>query len=263
MDDPINTSPRPTAAPSSGSPPTRVIVTFKAGLAFAAANIICVLIAVAAYTHVHKTVNTIDVTVSANRQVNSNLIIWTAAVTAQSPQLAGAYSQLASGTTATLRFLAAHDIPARDIRTSAINISTNFTRDAHGNQTDVVSSYDLTQNVTVTSHAVRHVAAVGRLVTQLIKQGVQVEPSAPQYIYTKLADMKIAMLAAATKDAATRARQIAINSGSHLGKIIYARMGVLQIDPIYSTSVSSEGNDDTTSYRKTIMAVVHAQFQLR
>ena len=263
MEDPKHSAADAVRGTAGRTPPTRMVVTLKAGLAFAVANVICVLIAVAAYTHVHRTVKTISVTGSADRNITSNLIIWSAVVDAQSAKLPDAYTKLAAETGATLQFLASHGIPAAAIRTSSISISRNFVRDAHGHTTDVVSSYDLSQTVTVTSHDVKHVAAVGRQVTQLIRQGVQVETNAPQYLYTKLADMKITMLAAATRDAADRAGQIAANSGARLGRIDYARMGVLQINPIYSTSVSSEGNDDTTSYRKTIMAVVHAQFELQ
>ncbi len=263
MEDPTRRVTEPAGGTGRQTPPTRMVVTLKAGLAFAVANVICVIIAVAAYTHVHRTVKTISVTGSADRNITSNLIIWSAVVDAQSAKLPDAYTKLSAGTTATLHFLTGHGIPAAMIRTGAISIGKNFVRDAHGHTTDVVSSYDLSRNITVTSHDVKHVAAVGRKVTELIRQGVQVETNSPQYLYTKLADMKITMLAAATKDATTRAAQIAANSGARLGRIDYARMGVLQINPIYSTSVSSEGNDDTTSYRKTIMAVVHAQFELQ
>ncbi len=250
------------AAPTGLALPARVVVTFKAGIMFALANIICVVIAVLAYTHVHRAVNTIDVTGSAERQIVSNLIIWQATVAAQSPQLKTAYDQLSAAMNATKAFLIKGGIPAAKLKLDAITINKHYQRDAKGHKTDVVSSYSLSQDITVTSHDVRHIARVGRRVTDLIQQGIQVS-AAPQYIYTKLADLKISMLAAATQDARTRAAQIAANSRAKLGKIVYARMGVLQINPVYSTSVSSQGNDDTTSYRKTIMAVVHAQFRLR
>ena len=251
------------AAPTGLALPARVVVTFKAGIMFALANIICVVIAVLAYTHVHRAVNTIDVTGSAERQIVSNLIIWQATVAAQSPQLKTAYDQLSAAMTATKAFLIKGGIPAAKLKLDAITINKHYQRDAKGHKTDVVSSYSLSQDITVTSHDVRHIARVGRRVTDLIQQGIQVSAAPPQYIYTKLADLKISMLAAATQDARTRAAQIAANSRAKLGKIVYARMGVLQINPVYSTSVSSQGNDDTTSYRKTIMAVVHAQFRLR
>jgi hypothetical protein len=91
------------------------------------------------------------------------------------------------------------------------------------------------------------VAAASRKITELIQEGVVVESSAPTYIYTKLADLKIEMLAEATKDATARARQIAENSGARLGAIREARMGVMQINPVHSTAVSDSGNNDTSS----------------
>jgi uncharacterized protein len=88
------------------------------------------------------------------------------------------------------------------------------------------------------------------------------ESDPPQYLYTKLADLKIEMLAEATKDASTRAKQIAENSGCKLGAVRDARMGVMQINPLHSTSVSDAGNNDTTSMEKEITAVVSGRFEL-
>ncbi len=90
---------------------------------------------------------------------------------------------------------------------------------------------------------------------------LQSEP--PRYLYTKLGDLKIEMLAEATKDATARARQIADNSGAKLGAVREARMGVMQINPAHSTEVSDSGNNDTTSLEKEITAVVSAKFELR
>jgi|ERR1041384_5253644 hypothetical protein len=88
------------------------------------------------------------------------------------------------------------------------------------------------------------------------------ESEAPKYLYTKLGDLKIAMLAEATSDAAARAQQIASNSRAKLGPIRDARMGVMQINAIHSNDVSGYGNNDTTSLEKEITAVVSARFEL-
>ena len=88
------------------------------------------------------------------------------------------------------------------------------------------------------------------------------ESEPPRYLYTKLADLKIEMLAEATRDATARARQIADNSGAKLGAIREARMGVMQINPVHSTAVSDSGNNDTSSLQKEITAVVTARFAL-
>ena len=71
------------------------------------------------------------------------------------------------------------------------------------------------------------------------------------------------MLADATKDATTRATQIVTNANGHLGKLVEAKMGVMQINPKGSSATSAEGNNDTTSFEKEITAVVTARFELQ
>jgi hypothetical protein len=40
-------------------------------------------------------------------------------------------------------------------------------------------------------------------------------------------------------------------------------MGVVQINPLYSSSTSWEGNNDTTAVEKTIIATVTTTFAMR
>jgi hypothetical protein len=75
--------------------------------------------------------------------------------------------------------------------------------------------------------------------------------------------LKIDMLAEATKDATLRATQIVENANGKLGKLVEARMGVMQINPKGVTSVSDTGNNDTTSLEKEILAVVTVSFELK
>ena len=52
---------------------------------------------------------------------------------------------------------------------------------------------------------------------------MQFESQPPQYVYTKLSDMKVTMLAEAAKDARSRADQIASKSGCSVGGVRFAR----------------------------------------
>ena len=90
-----------------------------------------------------------------------------------------------------------------------------------------------------------------------------IQSDAPLYVYTKLAPLKIQMLAEASKDARLRAERIATSSGSQLGRLITARMGVMQVNPKFSSQVSGEGNNDKTTLEKDAMAVVTASFEVR
>lgn len=89
---------------------------------------------------------------------------------------------------------------------------------------------------------------------------VQVDP--PAYVFTKIAGLKVEVQADAAKNALERAKKIAESTGSRLGSIRKARMGVIQITPQYSTNVSDYGENDTSSIEKEIQAVVSASFSL-
>ena len=123
--------------------------------------------------------------------------------------------------------------------------------------------YVLTQAIRIESHDMQKVPAVGRSVTSLIKDGVEIESPEPRYLYSKLSELKIDMIAEATKDATTRATQIVSNANGSLGKLVEARLGVMQINPKGVTAVSDTGNNDTTSLEKDILAVVAVRFELK
>lgn len=82
-----------------------------------------------------------------------------------------------------------------------------------------------------------------------------------QYLYTKLADLRIETLGEAMKDASERAKVMAESSGSKLGELRATLcMGVFQVTPRNSTDVSDYGYYDTSSKEKDITAVVKASY---
>ena len=106
------------------------------------------------------------------------------------------------------------------------------------------------------------VTALARASTDLIRQGIAFESYPPEYLYTRLADLKVEMLALATRDARARALEMAKNSGSRIGRLRSARMGVLQITPQHSTAISDYGINDTSSLLKDVTAVVSVSFEI-
>jgi hypothetical protein len=91
----------------------------------------------------------------------------------------------------------------------------------------------------------------GRESTELLKQGVRFESMPPEYLVTRLAELKKEMLAAATRDARERALQMAQNAGSRIGRLRAARQGVFQVTRVASTEVSDYGVNDTSRSRRT------------
>jgi len=72
------------------------------------------------------------------------------------------------------------------------------------------------------------------------------------------------MIAAATKDAQSRAKKIADNAGSSLGKLTKAEMGVFQIIAQNSSEDFSWGGSfNTSSKRKTANITVNLEYSTR
>jgi uncharacterized protein len=206
----------------------------------------------------------ITVTGSATRRIRSDLVVWRATVRAQNAELTEAYKKLASDVPQLLAFIQAHGMTEQQITVSAASITEVHPRTQEGvPQEALIAAYVAQQEVTVESTDIQKVEQISREATQLLDRGVYVQSSSPLYIYTKLAPLKIQMLAEASKDARLRAEQIAVNTRSTLGKLITGRMGVMQVNEKFATEVSAEGNNDKTTLEKDVLAVVTAVFDVR
>ncbi|MDD2483825.1 MAG: SIMPL domain-containing protein, partial [Eubacteriales bacterium] len=182
--------------------------------------------------------NRIIVTGSAKQQITSDLIVWTGSFNAKSPNLQEAYAQLDADKKVVLAYLVKQGVPKDKIVFSSINTYTNYIILPNGQYTSEIDYYDLNQTVTISSEEIDKITEISRNVTELINEGIQFQSNSPQYLYTKIADLKVTMLAEATKDAKKRAEMISENAGSSLGELKYADMGVIQISPLYSNEVS-------------------------
>lgn len=56
---------------------------------------------------------------------------------------------------------------------------------------------------------------------------------------------------------------IAILDSSTVGKLVDADMGIFNINAANSTGTSNEGNNDTSSYEKDIVTIVHAEYEVK
>jgi hypothetical protein len=235
---------------------------FLMGLALATGLVISTVVGARALVRI-KSDNTIQVTGSAKRRIKSDLIVWSAHVTAQAPTMKEAYKQIAAEMPKLTAYLEKAGIPKDKIKVFSVTTKMLHPHDKEGRELeDTISGYLLTQALEVRSDEIERVGKTARAVTELIDQGVELESDAPEYIYTKLSDLKIQMLAEAAKDSRVRAEQIAHSTGAKIGALRSARMGVIQINPADSTEVSNEGNNDTTSEEKDILTVVASTFAL-
>jgi len=218
--------------------------------------------------------NNIRITGSARKRIVSDLIEWSATIEAKAPDRTAAYIALKSGTNRAVEFLTTQGIKAEEIQTQSASITEEFetiredkvlpgTTVALRSERRVSKGFRAMQVVLVNSTNIPTVEKASREITTLLEEGISVSSRFPSYYYTRLGELKIEMLAEAAKDARSRAENILQSAGdTGLGKLVYADMGIININPANSTRTSSEGNNDTTSYEKDIITIVHAEYKM-
>jgi uncharacterized protein len=233
---------------------------YNAGTALAVGLIISSLILGWSYKNSKKGDEAITVTGSAKRRITSDLVLWSAGVSAQAPQLSDSYKQLSDNIPRIKQYLLSKGVAEDQMTVSSITTTTIKRRDADGNETSEITGYSLSQQIEVRSSDVQKIATIAREATELINQGILIESAPPRYLYTKIGDLKIEMLGEAAKDAKERAERIASSTGNSIGSVKSAKMGVLQITAADSTDVSDYGVFDTTTIEKDMTAVVNVSF---
>lgn len=232
-----------------------ISVVLSTGLVFST------YLATSTYFKVKNTKGVITVTGSAKKEIKSDFVVWKGQYSVQFKTLPEAYSAIKANQEKVKSYLGKKKIDSTNITFSSIETFINYYIGPNGYSTNEIQNYRLTQTVEIKSNDVDKIASLARESTELIQQGVEFQSLSPQYFYTKLADLKINMLALATKDAKERATKIAQNSGTKVTGVKKSRMGVFQITPLYSNEISDYGINDTFSVEKEIMAVMNCEFE--
>lgn len=269
------------ATMSTDSPPTKsfrqVSLPFLSAVAISIGLAGSTFIAAHSWKEVRKKPekNNIRITGSARKRIVSDLIQWNASVEAQGADRTAAYVTLKGGTEKAVAFLKAQGVAVAEIQTESASITEEFdiikedkvlpgTNVPLRSERKVSKGFKASQVVAVSSTNVPQIEKVSREITTLLEQGVDVTSHEPNYYYTHLGELKLEMLAEAAKDARARAANILSSAGNTgVGKLVYADMGIININAANSTETSTEGNNDTSSRDKDIITIVHAEFEVK
>jgi hypothetical protein len=216
----------------------------------------------------------IKVTGSAKKRIVSDLIQWEALLEAHAPDRTAAYKLLREERDKAVAFLAGQGIKKTEIQPQSTTFEEEFDtldelkvipgiKEPQHVMKKISKGYVTREVILVRSTDVGRVEQASREITSLLEQGVSITSEAPSYFYTRLGELKVEMLAAAGKDARARADNILRSTGgAAIGKLVDADMGIININPANSTQTSEEGNNDTSSFEKDIITIVHAEFEL-
>ncbi len=232
-----------------------------AGLFMAASLCFAALVVAGAWTRISES-QVVSVTGSARKDVRSDLAVWHASFSTEAPSLLDAHKQLKSDSSKVESFLSAAGQKTYLFKPVQVSPVVERAKTEDGEVARRVG-YRITQGIEVRSSDVDALPKLAGNAAQLIEQGVTLSSEGIDFIYTKAGEAKVEMMAEATKDARNRAEQIATQGDRTLKELRSAKVGVVQINPLYSSATSWEGNNDSSSLEKTITTTVAATFSLK
>lgn len=233
----------------------------------ALAVVLSVFVAANAYKYKYKAQENISVVGLAEVDFTSDLIVWEGSFNRKSTSLKDAYAALKNDENQIAAYLKSKGIPDSAIVFSAVNIvkeNDNMYDNAGRITGTIFTGYLLTQDVKIESMDIDKVEKLSREVTALIEKGIEFNSAPPLYFYTKLAGLKMDLLAKASGDAKERAETIAKSTGADLGRPLKANMGVFQITgKNKNEDFSYGGSFNTLDKFKTASVTIRMEYLLQ
>ncbi len=168
----------------------------------------------------------------SEHEYDADIVIWPIQFTAASNDLEHLYSSMEGSTALIREFLAQSGIKPEEITLSSPAI-TDKSAQQYSNTQKAEYRYTAMQTVTVYSTNIKAVRSVMGSLSELGKQGIVFTggnyESQTEYIFTRLNEIKPAMIEEATRKAREVAEKFALDSQSTLGKIKRASQGQFSI----------------------------------
>lgn len=169
----------------------------------------------------------------AEKDVKADLALWNIGYAATGDDLATVQTKIETDTATVRKLLTDNGLTEDEIITMPLNMTDLLARDYRSEGADK-GRYIIYGALRVRTNNVDLVQKIsGQQIGDLIRAGVTLRDNQqpPVYVYTKLKDVKPAMVAEATKDARAAAEKFADDADAHLGTIRNAQQGVFQILP--------------------------------
>jgi uncharacterized protein len=205
----------------------------------------------------------------AERDVKSDLAIWTLGYKNAGDDLTALYAKTEADKKAVLQFLGQQGLQSSEIELGVVQV-TDTQANEFGVGNRPVRRYIAQQEITARTSRVDVIAAGSQKTMQLLQQGVVLNTNGAQglsYKFTGLNAIKPDMIADATRNARAAADRFASDSGNKVGSIRQANQGIISILPANSSGGNDEaegGNaNDNSSLMKTVRVVSSIQYYLK
>jgi hypothetical protein len=199
----------------------------------------------------------------SEREAKADLAIWPLRLVATDNDLARANAQLEQNVQAVRGFLHAQGLDSAGTEVTLQEFSVQDSRTTGGYENS--SRYIIRQTLVVRSTLVDKVQAASQRVPDLVRNGVVLSSGqeygggGPTFVFTKLNDLKPAMIAEATSRAREAAEQFATDSRSALSGIRNASQGYFEILP----RDQAQGISEESQVVKKVRVVTTVTYGLR
>lgn len=198
---------------------------------------------------------TVTVRGLAEHEYPADIVIWPIQFSIADNDLEALYVSIDNSTQRIREFLQENGIAANALTQSPPAITDRMAQ-AWGDTSEVRFRYSGTQTVTVYSSDIAAVRQVMTSMSDLGREGIVFAGAdynrQPEYLFTRLNDVKPTMIEEATKEARAAALKFADDSGSKLGKIKQASQGQFSI----------ADRDRNNPHLKKIRVVVSVEYYL-
>ena len=191
----------------------------------------------------------------SEREIPADVAVWPIRFTSANNDLTALYATMESSAKQITEFLVSAGFDASEITGGAPSVTDKLAQQ-YGNSERAQFRYVATQAVTIYSGKIDLVRKSDVSIAELGKKGIAFgggyEQSPTQFLFTKLNDVKPAMIEEATRKAREVAEKFAADSSSKLGKIKGANQGQFSI----------EDRDSNTPYIKRVRVVSTVDYYL-
>jgi hypothetical protein len=198
---------------------------------------------------------TVQVKGLAEEEHPADIVIWPIKFTRAANSLPDLFAQLKKDTTAIKEFLGTHGIADDEFQVLTPEVTDKVAQNYNSSQL-IEFRYAAEQRVSVYSKNVDTVRAAMKDISVLGTSGIPLTGNeyevAPQYIFTRLNEVKPGMIEQATRNARAAADKFAADSGSAIGEIKRANQGQFSITD----------RDQSTPYIKKVRVVTTIEYYL-
>lgn len=193
----------------------------------------------------------------AERRVPADRANWTVSYTvtgASRDEIGSLYEQAEKEREQIVAVLKEGGLKDGEISTGVIGYSMREYRD--DNQVLVDEKHTLSGSISVETTNVDLIQQLRSDVNQLLAEGINLTNPSPSYYFTKMNEIKPAMLKEATENAKIAASEFAENAGVQVGRLRSARQGAFEVRDVGSSS------GDTRKIEKDVRVVITVDFYL-